>query len=388
MKRLPPTNDSKEQTVTNLRVPLSRPWMDADEVEAAARVVESGWLIFGPRVREFEEAFAHAVGARHAIAVNSGSAALLAAMWAVGVGSGDEVIVPDMTFVSTASAALFLGARPVFVDITLSDYAMDPGASSARISRRTKLIVPVHYAGQTAEMDLVVGLAERHGIPVLEDAAEAHLARYRGGRFAGTIGDIGIFSFTPSKPMTTGEGGMIVTDSERLAERCRLFRNFGDVDKFAWRHLGFNFRMPEVMGAIGLAQLAKLPKAVQRRREVAARYRGALQDLPGLVLPWARTPEDINYQLFTVRLDNGRARDELMAYLSKRGVSTRVYYPPLHRQPVFADAAPGHDGDFPNAVRFAETALSLPIYPGLSDDELDYVIAAVREAFEIMSVTL
>ena len=369
---------------TRMEVPLAKPWMGEEESQLAEEVVRSGWLIQGPKVAAFEERFAARIGARYAIAVNSGSSALLVAMGVLGVGRDDEVLCPDMSFISTASAALFLGARPTFADLEMTYYGMDPEQVERWISPRTKAIVPVHYAGHSAEMDGILEIADRHGIPVLEDAAESHLARYRGGRFTGTLGTIGIFSFTPSKPMTTGEGGMIVTDDPVLADKCRLFRNFGDRDKFDWAALGFNFRMPEVMGAIGLAQMDRLDEAVSRRREIARRYSSGLGQRPGLVLPQERTPEDGNYQLYTIRVtgEGTPTRDALKADLAERGVGTRLYYPAFHHQGVFRDCGPFQGTDYPNALEYERTALSLPIFPGLSGAEQDYVIANVLEALE------
>ncbi len=360
-----------------MRVPLAKPWVGDEEAEGAAEVVRSGWLIQGPKVAEFEERFADMVGAEHAIAVNSGSSALLVAMGALGVGRDDEIVAPDMTFVSTASAALFLGARPRFCDLEMDYYGMDPETLERWITPKTKAIVPVHYAGHSAEMEGILEVADRHGIPVLEDAAESHLARYRGGAFTGTLGRIGIFSFTPSKPMTTGEGGMIVTDDADLADRCRLFRNFGDHGKFDWAELGFNFRLPEALGAVGLAQLDRLPEAVRRRRAIAARYDEALADRPEVVTPKERHPEDANYQLYTIRIPGnggGPSRDDVRAALAGRGVSTRVYYPAMHHQGVFAPAGPFDPADYPNALAYEASALSLPIFPGLTEEEQDYVI--------------
>ena len=190
-----------------------------------------------------------------------------------------------MPFFSPARAALFLGARPVFVDINLDNYCLDPEDAERKITPRAKVIIPVHYAGHAADMDAIMALARRHGLRVLEDAAESHLARYRGGACTGTIGDVGIFSFTPSKPMTTGEGGMIVTRDSDLAARCRLLRDFGDTGKFRWDMLGFNFRMAEVMGAIGLAQLEKLDRTVALRRAGAARYTEGLKDEEAVRVP-------------------------------------------------------------------------------------------------------
>jgi perosamine synthetase len=366
-----------------MRIPLARPWVGAEEAQPAEEIIRSGWLIQGPRVRAFEERFAAMHGARHGVAVNSGSSALLVAMAALDVGPGDEVVCPDMTFVSTASAALFLGAHPVFCDIEMRFYGIQPEDLERRITPRTKAIVPVHYAGHSAEMDPILGIAERHGIAVLEDAAESHLARYDGGAFTGTLGRIGIFSFTPSKPMTTGEGGMILTNDHRLAERCRRFRNFGDHGKFDWRELGFNFRMPEMMGAIGLAQLDRLERAVERRRELAAAYTEALGVHPSVVPPQERTPTDTNYQLYTLRISGQAApgtRDRVSEALARRGVGNRLYYPALHRQGVFGRR--DMDAEYPNAMEFERTAVSIPIYPQMTPEEQRYVIDSVLEALE------
>lgn len=369
-----------------MQVPLARPWFDEEEVQAAADVVRSGWLISGPVVAEFERRFGERLGGVEAVAVNSGSSALLVALAALGVGPGDEVLVPDMTFVATASAAMFLGARPVFADIEMRYYCLDPEEVERRLTPRTKVIVPVHYAGHTADMEPLMALARRRGVRVLEDAAEAHLSRYRGGAHAGTIGDAGIFSFTPSKPMSTGEGGMIVTPDPALAARCRLLRSFGDTGKFRWDLLGFNFRMPEVMGAIGLTQLGRLDDAVARRREIAARYTEAFAADDAIVTPVVRTPEDANFQLYTIRLRLpalSADRDSVIRTLEAYGVASRLYYPPLHVQGVFGtDHRPRPSAEYPHTLEFARTALSLPIYPTMTAEEQDHVIAAVRAAVE------
>lgn len=368
-----------------MKVPLARPWIDDLEATAAADVVRSGWLIQGPRVAEFEDRFAAMVGTEHAVAVNSGSSALLVAMAALGIGRDDEVLCPDMTFVSTASAALFLGARPVFADIEMTYYGMDPERLEQWVTPRTRAIVPVHYAGHSAEMAEIQAVARRHGVPVLEDAAESHLARYRAGSFTGSLGHAGIFSFTPSKPMTTGEGGMIVTDDPEVAERCRRFRNFGDRGKFDWFELGFNFRMPEAMGAVGLGQLARLEEAIRARRRIAHRYTEALGAHPAVVTPAERTPEDGNYQLYTVRIQSETGphrRDRVRQLLAERGVSTRLYYPALHLQGVFRTVGPFSDDDYPNTMEFERTALSLPIFPGLTTEEQEMVIESTLDALD------
>jgi len=372
-------NDVKENAAPALRVPLAKPWFDGNEAAAAHEVVASRWLIFGPRVKEFEQRFAAMHGVKHGIAVNSGSSALLVSMAALGVGPGDEVLAPDMTFVSTASSAIFLGAIPQFVDIDPRNHNMCPDDLERRITKKTRLIVPVHYAGHVADMTRICEIADAHGIPVLEDAAEAHLAQWNGG-YVGSLGQAGIFSFTPSKPMTTGEGGMILTDDDGIAERCRLFLNFGDTGKFDWDVFGGNFRMPEVMGAIGLHQLDKLPEAITERRRIASVYTAAFEDTPAIIPPDPVTPEAINFQLYTLRLDLDRlsvTRDDVIAQLSERGVSARLYYPPMHRAGVFAPYSPGGDADFPETVKYSRCAMSLPIFPGISDAQLDLVTSSL-----------
>jgi perosamine synthetase len=293
-----------------------------------------------------------------------------------------------MTFVSTASAAMYLGGKPFFTDITMDDYGMDPESLERAITPKTKIIVPVHYAGQTASMERILQIAKTRGIPVLEDAAEAHLAKYN-NRYAGTLGSIGIFSFTPSKPMTTGEGGMIVTNDDELAKKSRLVRNFGDTDKFRWDVLGFNFRMPEVMGAIGRIQLKKLAECVRIRRKIAQAYSEAFAGLEGLVVPYVRRAEDHNFQLYTLRVDSSRftvGRDQWISELAKRGISARLYYPTLADQAVFS-ALDGAKVSFKNASLFAQTAFSLPIFPTMTDDQLNQVIEGVRTIHQTLKAT-
>ncbi|MEX2186831.1 MAG: DegT/DnrJ/EryC1/StrS family aminotransferase [Pirellulales bacterium] len=362
------------------RIPLARPWFDDAEVAAAADVVRSGQLCQGPQTEAFENEFAAKMQVRHAVAVSNGSVALLVALEALGITGGDEVIVPDMTFISTVTAGMRLGATPVFGDITLTDYNLDATLVESLVTPKTKAIVPVHYAGHTANMDVLSDIARRHDLKILEDAAEAHLARYKGDKFAGTIGDAGIFSFTPTKPMTTGEGGMIVTDNDEIAERCRLIRNFGDRGKFDWDAMGFNYRLNEVASAIGRCQLAKLDAIIAMRREKARRYDGGFAECDLLHIPWVRGPEDSNYQLYTIRLAVDRirvSRDEIIAALTKQGVSTRLYYPSLHRQGVFRRFGPHDDARFPNSLAFEQAALSLPIFSGLTAEEQDYIIDTV-----------
>lgn len=355
---------------SSVKIPLAKPWFTDEEPEAAYEVVKSEWIVFGPKTKEFECQFAAKIGVKNAVAVNSGSSALLVAQAAANIGRGDEVIVPNMTFISTATSCMYLGAKPVFADINLSTYCIDVNSIEKHITPRTKAIIPVHYAGQSADMAEILEIAHRHNLIVIEDAAEAHLSEYDGAK-CGSIGDMGIFSFTPSKLMTTGEGGMITTDNDELAERCRLIRDFGDTAKFQWDILGFNFRMPEIMGAIGLVQLKKLDAAVHIRRKIAQEYTQALGDIDTVITPYVRKTEDSNFQLYTIRLkvdELSCTRDEFIEKLSEYGISARLYYPCLHSQKVFAGICEQTDAEFPNSIEYARTALSLPIFPELIEE--------------------
>lgn len=370
--------------MTKKIIPLARPWFDQKEVLAAAKIVKSGWLISGPNVQRFEQEFARTMQVKYAVAVNSGSSALLVVQQALGIGPGDEVIVPTITFVSSASSSLYLGVAPVFADINLKTYCIDPSDIERRITKRTKAIIPVHYAGQAADMDVIIKIAKKHKLKVIEDAAEAHLTQYK-GRMVGGLGDAGIFSFTPSKPMTTGEGGMIVTNNKKLEEKCRMIRNFCDRDKFSYVDLGFNFRMPEIMGAIGLVQLTKLQKAVAMRRKIAIRYTKAFAGINGIITPFVEDYRSVNFQLYTIRLDPqkiGVARDKFIKKLSVKGIQSRLYYPCLHNQELFSKNGNDKIADkgYPNSIIFSQTAVSLPIYPSLTQKEQDYIIDNVKRS--------
>lgn len=371
----------KTKTQKKFHISLAKPWFDEGEPRAAYQVIKSKWLISGPKVEEFEKAFAARMKVKYAVAVQSGSAALLVAQQALGVSSGDEVIVPNMTFISTATACMYLGAKPVFADIEMKTYGMDPSRIEKLINKNTKGIVPVHYAGQSCDLVPILKIAKKHKLFVLEDAAEAHDAKYR-GKPVGGWGDAGIFSFTPSKPMTTGEGGMITTNDKKLADKCRLLRNFHDIGKFQWQDLGFHFRMPEMMGAIGLVQLKKLSKAITLRRKIAAQYTKGLGEFNCIITPHVRKLDNINFQLYTVRLILEKlaiTRDQFIDELNSKGVQARLYYPCLHRQNVFFGIGRYQDVDFPNSMLFAKSVLSLPIYPDLKKEEIDYIIDCIKE---------
>lgn len=337
------------------RVRLADPDLGAEELDAVAQVFASGLLTDGPVAQRFEAAFAARHGTSHAVAFSSGTVALAAIHLGLGIGPGDEVIVPSITFISTATSVAHVGATPVFADIHPDTFNLDPADVERRITPRTRAIVAVHYGGQAADLAELAAVAEQAGVALIEDAAEAHGATYQ-GRPVGGFGQAAMFSFTPTKNMTTGEGGMVTTDDAALADRLRLLRNHGQRSGGGPVHLvGFNWRMSEIAAAIGEVQLRKLDAALQRRRTNAAALTDALSGIPGLVTPATRPDREHTYMLYTVLLDQRAAAQEALA---AAGVESRVYFPPAHREPLLH-----HDGHpLPGTDAVADRLLSLPVH--------------------------
>ncbi len=348
------------------------------DVEAAVvDVLRSGEYVLGPRVAAFEHDFAAWCGAEQAIAVSSGTAALHLALLAAGIGPGDEVITVPMTFVATVAAVLYAGATPVLVDIDPATWTMDPMKIEAAITPRTRAIMPVHLHGRLAAMDEIVAIARRHGLLVIEDAAQAHGAE-RGGRRAGTFGDIGCFSFYPGKNLgACGEGGAVVTNDAKLADGVRLLRDWGQKAKYEHVTVGFNLRMDNVQGAVLGVKLPHLEGWTERRRTVAALYSELLADT-GLQLP-AASGKDHVFHVYAVRTPQ---RDALRHALTAAGIATGIHYPtPVHLQPGYASL--GYKaGAFPESERMARETLSLPIFPEMTDEKVRTVVAAVRRFTE------
>ncbi len=363
-------------------IPIASPMLGAEEREAVLQVLDSGQLAQGPRVELFELEFAEALQVRHAVAVSSGTAALYVALQAHGIGPGDEVITTPFTFGATANVILALGASAVFADVEPATGTLDPEAVKAALTPRTRALLPVHLYGHPADVGPLIGLADRHGLALIEDACQAVGARYS-GRFAGTLGT-GCFSFYPTKNMTTGEGGMITTDESDIAEAARAYRNQGQTyGRYRYDVLGLNWRMTEIAAAIGSAQLRKLPGWNERRRANAARLDAGLR---GVVKPVARGACDHVYHQYTVRVPGGH-RDLFASELAMEGVASGIYYPqPLHRQPLYRKHGHG-DERLPNAEAWAAEALSLPVHPALSDDQIDTVIAAANRVADRLGLT-
>jgi len=349
--------------------------MGPDEQAAVAEVLASGQLAQGARVAEFEAAFARYVGCEEAVAVSSGTEALRLALLAIGVGPGDEVVVPALTFVATASAVTMCGGVPVVADVDPTTFCLDPASAEAAMTDRTRAVVPVHLYGHPADLDPLMTVCRGRGVTVVEDAAQAHGARYKGKR-VGAIGTCGCFSFYPTKNMTTGEGGMVTTHDHDIAGRLRLLRHHGQVGPYEYRVLGYNSRMTEMEAAIGLVQLGRLEGFNEVRRRNAAALTEGLDGVvatPEVAL-WA---EHVFHQ-YTVR---AKGRDGLRAHLLERGVGSGIYYPQaLSQLPVLAGAA-----RVPTRPAVAEglcaEVLSLPVHPGLAEGDVGKVVAGVRSFY-------
>ena len=353
-------------------IPIARPEMGAEERDAVWSALSSGQLAQGAKVKEFEERFAAFVGAPHAVATSSGTTALHLALLGLGIGPGDEVITVSFTFTATASPIVHVGARPVFVDVDPDTFTMDPTGLEAAITPRTRAIIPVALYGQPAAMPEILAIAERAGIPVIEDACQAHGASLE-GRSSGAWG-IGVFSFYPTKNMTTGEGGIITTHDADLAERTRLLREHGMRERYRPEILGYNFRMTDIHASIGLPQLDKLPAANRRRQEIAARYTAEMR---GVITPTVRPGAVHVYHQYTLRVGQ---RDAFAEALTARGVGSNVYYPvPVHRQRPFAKLHV--DGTLlPVTERLTDEIISVPVHPAVSDADVATVIEAVNAA--------
>jgi perosamine synthetase len=357
-------------------IPIAKPQIGPEEKQAVMEVLDSGMLAQGPRVKEFEERFAEKCNVGYAVATSSGTTALQVALLARGIGPGDEVITTPFTFIASANAILYTGARPVFVDIDAETFNLDPKQIEAAITPRTRAILPVHLFGLCCEMDPIMAIAEQHGLEVIEDACQSHAASYH-GRPAGSFG-IGAFSLYATKNMTTGEGGMITTQSPVIAEKCRVIRQHGMRRRYYHDELGYNFRMTDIQAAIGIAQLQKLDRFNEARVKNAAYLTAHLR---GVATPQVPPGYAHVFHQYTVRVPQG-LRDALAANLQEQGIGSGVFYPvPIHQQTFYKEQL-GYPLEFPQAERAASEVLSLPVHPGLSQQDLETIVAAVNGFME------
>ncbi|MGF9602482.1 DegT/DnrJ/EryC1/StrS family aminotransferase [Bacillus subtilis] len=375
-------------------LPYSLPLIGKEEIQEVTETLESGWLSKGPKVQQFEKEFAAFVGAKHAVAVNSCTAALFLALKAKGIGPGDEVITSPLTFSSTANTIIHTGATPVFADIDENTLNIDPVKLEAAVTPRTKAVVPVHFGGQSCDMDAILAIAQNHGLFVLEDAAHAVYTTYK-QRMIGSIGEATAFSFYATKNLATGEGGMLTTDDEELADKIRVLSLHG-MSKAAWNRYssngswyyevespGYKMNMFDLQAALGLNQLKRLDDMQKRREEIAGRYQTAFQQIPGLITPFVHDDGRHAWHLYVLQVDEKKAgvtRSEMITALKdKYNIGTSVHFIPVHIHPYYQKQFGYKEADFPNAMNYYKRTLSLPLYPSMSDDDVDDVIEAVRD---------
>ncbi|MHA6487455.1 DegT/DnrJ/EryC1/StrS family aminotransferase [Bacillus cabrialesii] len=374
-------------------LPYSLPLIGKEEIQEVTETLESGWLSKGPKVQQFEKEFAAFVGAKHAVALNSCTAALFLALKAKGIGPGDEVITSPLTFSSTANTIIHTGATPVFADIDENTLNIDPVKLEAAVTPRTKAVVPVHFGGQSCDMDAILVIAQKHGLFVLEDAAHAVYTTYK-QRMIGSIGDATAFSFYATKNLATGEGGMLTTDDEELADHIRVLSLHG-MSKAAWNRYssngswyyevespGYKMNMFDLQAALGLHQLKRLDEMQKRREEIAGRYQAAFQQISGLITPIVHDDGRHAWHLYVLQVDEKQAgvtRGEMITALKDEyNIGTSVHFIPVHIHPYYQKRFGFKETDFPLAMNYYKRTLSLPLYPSMSDEDVHDVIEAVR----------
>jgi len=358
--------------MAEFKIPLGKPVFDEEMKEAAISALQNERFVHGESVFKFEEEFAKYCGARYAVSTSSGTCALQFSLLALGVGQGDQVVTTPFSFVATANVALHVNASPVFADVDLKTFNIDPRAIREKITEKTKAIVPVHLYGYPADMHSIQEIAEERGLYVIEDACQAHGSEYFGVK-AGSIGDVGCFSFYPSKNMTVcGDGGMVVTDNEEVAKKVAKLRDCGRVSHYEHDMIGFTARLNTVSAAIGRVQLRRLDEWNRKRREHAEYYCHLLSALDGVLLPPGSSPGiQPVYHLYVIRTT---VRDGLKAWLEKNGVQSGVHYPiPIHLQPFYRELFGYNRGDYPNSESLSDAVLSIPMFPDLKREEIEYV---------------
>lgn len=365
-------------------IPMSSADLDESDVQAVLEVVRSGRLALGPKAVEFERAVAEYVGCRHAVAVNSGTSALHLIVKSLGIGPGDEVLVPSFTFAASVNAFLYEGATPVFVDIEPDTLNLDTADLERRITPRTKAIMAVDVFGHPAEWDEILRIAGGHGLRVIDDSCEALGAEYK-GRKLGQFGDAAAFAFYPNKQMTTGEGGVVVTDDEKIAGLCRSLRNQGRGEMGAWlehERLGYNYRLDEMSSALGVSQLRRIEDFLKKREQAARCYGERLEKFswarPPVVKPHAR----MSWFVYVVTLAEGFSRDPLMQAMEERGVPVRGYFSPVHLQPYIRERFGSAEGDLPVTEAMARRTIALPFHNNITASQVEKVVATLAEVVE------
>lgn len=392
-------------------IPYGRQMLDNDDINAVIETLKSDWITQGPKIAEFEQAVADRVGAKYAVAVSSGTAALHCACFAADVHAGDEIITSPITFAASGNCALFLGANVKFADIHPDTYCINHESIPATITSRTKAIIPVDFSGQPCDIDEIMGIARQHHLTVIHDAAHSFGASYK-NKPVGALADMTILSFHPVKPLTTGEGGMIITNSEKLAQKMRLFRSHGITNQkqdftlpeqahdafnatepcddyntiapwyYEMQGLGYNYRITDIQCALGLTQLKKLDNFIARRREIAQRYNEALSCSDNIIIPYQKPDRESAWHLYVIQLKLNQLtknRKQIFNLLRERNIGVHVHYIPLHLQPYYQNKFGYKRGDFPFSETYYDQAITLPLFPSMTDADCQRVIQAVLD---------
>lgn len=369
-------------------IPYGKQWVDNDDIEAVVEVLKSDWLTCGPKVDEFERVIASYCNVKYAVAFSSGTSALHGAYFILGIKQGDEVITTPLTFSATSNGLVYCGGKPVFVDINPDTLNIDASKIEEKINPKTKTISIVDFAGQVCDFDAIKIIAKKHNLPIVEDAAHALGSEYRGKK-VGSLADLTILSFHPVKTITCGEGGMVLTNNQEFYEKLKTFRQHGIVKKpdiapwyYEIDNLGYNYRLTDIHCALGISQLKKIDKFIERRREIVAKYQRAFEDTPEIILIKEKSFSKAAWHIYPVQFDLTKlniTRLEIFEQLSERGIKCQVHYVLVHFIPFYQKTFGYKKGDFPMAEKYYERAITLPLFPKLTNEEVDYVIESVKE---------
>ena len=358
-------------------IPIAKPLLNEAEINTVTDVLRSCMIAEGVYVTEFEKAFADYIGVKYAVAVNSGTSALHAALLAHGIGTGDEVITTSFSFIATANSILFTGAKPVFADIEYDTFNIDPNDIVNKITSKTKALMPVHLYGHSADMKIIMEIAQDHNLVVIEDACQAHGAICR-GKNVGSFGT-GVFSFYPTKNMTTGEGGIITTNNSRVAEYAKMVRSHGSKQRYIHEIIGYNMRMTNISAAIGLIQLEKLDNFIQIRQKNAKILSDSLRNIGNIIIPTIRNEYNHVFHQYTIRV---KKRNKFSEILKTNGIDTGIYYPiPIHRQPIYRKL--GYNDNLLECEIAAQEVLSIPVHPAISENELAAIIDCINNIINV-----
>lgn len=363
-----------------MQIQIAKPYIDQDDIDGVVAVLKSGRLSLGPKYQEFEQNIAKFVGCKYACAVSNGTAALHLGVKALGLREGDEVITSPFSFIASSNVLLYERVKPIFVDIEETTFNIDPSLIEKAITKKTKAILPIHIFGQSAEMDEVMKIAKKYNLQILEDSCESLGATYK-GKMVGTTGDIGTYAFYPNKQITTGEGGMIVTNSEEIYELCDSMRNQGrgkDGDWLIHERLGYNYRIDEMSASLGVTQLKKVDRLIKGKAKIAEWYNKTLRDVAQVQIPQVGPDRTHSWFVYVVRIKNGK-RNKVMNELAKTGIQTKPYLPVIHLQPFMKELFNFSRGDFPIAEEVADETLALPLYIGLTVKDIEYISDTIKK---------